>query len=172
MLLIIAVQTRMSGIVWVDKRLLDVLFKNLKLFPPYSGVHTKIPGRPLREWLFTFTALLWKFQHEPELSKIRAAIQYKRLSLWRWKLSSSYTCSEIREKIMSVFFLYHIADSWWLTLPDFDDLDGIVPEVLSKLIYKWSSYILISMYSWRQANSTISSLGKMIGTYQSITTRS
>ena len=54
MLLTIAEQTRMSGIVWVDERLLDVLFKNFKLFPPYSGVHTKIPGRPLREWLVNF----------------------------------------------------------------------------------------------------------------------
>ena len=72
----------------------------------------------------------------------------------------------------------HIADSRRLalperlTLPDFDCEDGIVPEVLSKLIYKWSSYILMSIYSWRQVNSTVNSLAKMIGTYQSITMRS
>lgn len=67
-----------------------------------------------------------------------------------------------------------MADSWWLALPervalpDFDCEDGIVPEVLSKLIYKWSSYILISIYSWRQVNITVNSLAKMIGTYQQL----
>ena len=50
---------------------------------------------------------------------------------------------------MTATKLGHIADSWWLALVDFDfDFDDNVPDVLSKLIYKWSSYIRMSMYSW------------------------
>lgn len=57
-----------------------------------------------------------------------------------------------------------MADSRGFVLPDFD---GIVPDVLSKFMYKWSSYIRMSMYSWRQAKITVNSGAKMIDKCQS-----
>lgn len=67
-------------------------------------------------------------------------------------------------KSWMITFLCHMADSWGFALPDFD---GIVPDVLSKLMYKWSSYIRMSMYSWRQAKITVNSGAKMIDKCQS-----
>lgn len=76
-----------------------------------------------------------------------------------------------RRQRLGFSVLHHTTESWWLALPDCD-FDGIVPEVLSKFIYKWSSYILMSMYSWRQANSIVSLLATTIDTCQSTTMHS